>query len=317
LQEAQEQIELLGGEEGIAAMQTELQEYSETLAQVAEGNPAAIDKVIEDSREGYLKLAEAALDKMPSVDPVRYEQALVPHVAQYLAEKGITETTNYALTLLKENRPQDAQRILEYMKGWFGRLSKLAEQKKQAPQDDPREKKIQEDRAALEREKGEAYQGKVNGSVAESINKEIAKHLVPLLKGKTLTQKQRQGTVSDAYTNIAKAIRGQQRTQQQLQAFMRKRAEPGEIARFLASKINSRDAEGKTLASRAIKEAWEGRGFAAAAASNGAKTQVVQTKGKPQPEDIDWGKDEGRYRYMRGEATLKNGRTVKWDWNEF
>lgn len=321
LQEAQEQIELLGGEEGIAEMQSELQEYAETLTQVAEGNPLAIDKVLQDSREGYLKLAQAALDKMPSVDPVRYEQTMIPHVAQYLADKGMTEATSYALAMLKENKPGEAQRALEDMAGWLGRLSKLAENKQKASQDDPEKQSLRDQLAKSEQEKSQRYQGDVDRSVATSINAEIKKHIDPLLReaaksGRGLTAEQRQGIVSDAYNYLAKAIHGQARTQQQLKAFMRKRSDPAEIARFLASKINSRDAEGKTLTAKAIKAAWESRGFGTAPApSNGTRTQVVQTKGKPRAEDIDWDKDPGRTLYMQGKAYLKKGGMAQWDWS--
>jgi len=314
--EAKELLELHGGEDGIANLKQEAEEYASTLSKVAQGDPAVLDEVIADSREGFLKLASASIDKMRVLDPVAYDRTLAPHLLSTLERTGVSQTFDVVAQFIRAGDGQGALEAISKAIEWRDQLGKFAKENQQKTADnDPREMQLKTEKESIAKEKAEFYQGQINAAVTSTINTDLSKHLTPLLKGKTLTPQQKQGIVSDAYTEIAKTIRAQERTQAQIAAFRKQNKPAEEIARFLSSKITARDAEGRSLASRAVNTAWQGRGFGSAPSRTAGQPTGVQNVTKP-PESstIDWTKDRSRERHMSGEATLKNGRIVKWNW---
>ena len=69
---------------------------------------------------------------------------------------------------------------------------------------------------------------------------------------------------------------------------------------------------------KVAKAVWAKSGFGGAArpAANGNGQAASIVTSKPNPEDVDWTKDKGRLRFMRGEATLKNGKIARWNWSD-
>lgn len=318
--EASELLELHGGEEGIANLKAEAEEFAQALSKVASGDPAILDDVLADSKDGFLKLAAASIDKMRSVDPAAYDRTLAPHLLETLERTGVAQTIGLIARFIQAGDGEGAIAQVAKAQEWLAQLDKFAKENKLAStSNDPRDQQIKSEREQLDKEKAEIYQKQINTSVTRSINGEISRHLTPLLNGKTLTQQQRQGIVSDAYKHIAEVIRAQERTQAQIAAFRKQGRSAEEIARFIGSKITAKDADGHSVASKAVKSAWDGRGFGATTARQttpSASGPEIRNK-PPDSSHIDWSKDRSRQRHMSGEATLLpkyGGKVVKWDW---
>ena len=313
LRALKESFDLVGGEEGIQQLQSDAEEFASTLTRVANGDPSVLDDIISDSRDGFLKLASESLNRARQVDSQKYETMLVPHFANLLKEKGVAPLASRALKYIQEGKQQEAYDLQKEIVDWMAGLEQSAQQVQQRREDDPREKEIKEREEKLRNEEQTSYHRKVGEAANGQMRTTISKSLAPYFKSKpNLTKDQRADLESGIYTEISNSLKGNQRYQQQLQAHLKKGSSPDEIARFVNSYVDS-------MAPTAVKAVWARRGFGA---TNGAKpapkagTATVVLNKPPNSADVDWTKDRDRMRHMSGEATLKSGKIVKWDWSK-
>lgn len=313
LRALKESFDLVGGEEGIQQLQSDAEEFAQTLTRVANGDPSILDEIISDSRDGFLKLASESLNRARQVDSQKYESMLIPHFATLLKEKGVSPLASRALKYIQEGKQQEAYDLTKEIVDWMAGLEQSAQQSQQRREDDPRDKELREREEKLRNEEQNSYHRKVGEAANGQMRTTISKSLAPYFKAKpNLTREQRADLESGVYTEISNSLKGNQRYQQQLQAHLKKGSSPEDIARFVNSYVDS-------MAPAAVKAVWARRGFGA---TNGAKPQqkssttVVVMNKPPNSEDVDWSKDRDRMRHMSGEATLKSGKVVKWDWSK-
>jgi hypothetical protein len=144
----------------------------------------------------------------------------------------------------------------------------------------------------------------------------IEKGVAPMLKGRTLTVQQREDLLASIHDHMFKAFEGNPQYQQRMKAMVSEKDLKG-IERYIRGQLTP------DRVRRSVNAVWGLRGFAAkpAKVANGGATRkpgatgVATVAAKPDPSQVDWSKDPGKLRFMRGEATLKGGKVVRWKWD--
>lgn len=314
LSQLKEQYELAGGAEGIENLQSEAQEYAQALTKAANGDPSLWSDLHSDSPEGAARLAAAGLDYLERYAPEKFEGTRSRIVSRTLAQSGFAGTLSNLLEIITEGGAEaqkyalrEAQKLAKWVKDTSDYARGIEEQERARPQGD----EIDEREKNLAKREQSAYHSDVGRASNQRISPIIEKALAPMMQGKKLTAEQKQGLAAETYGIISAALGKNELYRKSLAAQMDKRKSADEIARWVATKVQE-------LAPKAAKQAWAARGFGAAASpatGNGNRPRTV-VSGRPKSEDIDWSKDPQRTRFMGGEATLKNGSVVRWDWNK-
>ena len=315
---AKETLETLGGDEGITALRQENQDFARELQMFAEGNPELLDDLIADDKDGFLKLAPAAFDKLRSVNPELYNGEIIRGFDSILKSSGFPDGMNTMasgvmelVSHIQEGRQQAAYDTARNLASWMQRFQKLGTaERPQFNAPDERAKRLDERESELKRTEENNYRQDLNAQVNDTLKPMLQRALAPLMKGRTLTTEQKQRLESAIYTDIAKDLQADKKFQEKRRMLGERRDSKGVINLFRGRL--------EELVPKIVKSVWSGSGFSSgavrqAAPSNG--NNVVSMGGKPRAEDIDWSKDRNRNRFMSGEATLKNGKTVRWNWN--
>lgn len=312
--QARETIDDLGGSEGITKMRGEVADYATELTRMAEGDPQAVEELARDFPKGLAKLTPHAVDKLATVNPTEYERLVSRHMAKAMYDKGFTHSNDRLIELIADGKQEAAIALARSMREWI----KTAEQFGKAPaaaaaSDEMSD--VEKARQEVATEKANLQSQKVASTVTKTMNGIVEKHLNPLLKGKKLTLSQKQSLARDSFTNISTVLQNKKEYQLRLQALLRE-GDVNAINRYVGSQV-------ALVAQKSVRQAWADRGFGggvqktrtAGAGGNGAGGGSVSMGKKPPADQIDWTKDRSKMRYMAGEATLKNGKIVKWDRN--
>lgn len=306
--DAHDLIESLGGSEGIGTLQKEVQDYAGELTRFSEGNPQAIEDFARDYPQGLAKLTPLAVDKMRQIDGPGYERMASGIIAQTLRDKGVAGSINRVIELIGDGKQKDAHELASKIAQWIDGVDQFARTKPQN-EESPEAKALKEERANLNREKQQTFTTRVGTSVMSEINKAIDAGLTPYLKTVKLTPEQRKSLQNGVRTQLTRGFETNSAYQQRMKALIAQ-GDENAILRYVRGQL----ASDRVL--KSIKAEWSTRGFstskARTATANSGTMQVAQ---KPSADQIDWAKDRSRQRFMRGEATLKNGKTVRWDIN--
>ena len=308
---AADTIESLGGEEGIAKLQGEVNDYSAELTKMANGDPSVVEDLARDFPKGLLKLAPAALDRMRQIDSGAYERIIARHMVPILRDKGVTNSIDRVLELISDGKQAAAHDMALKVRQWMEGVSQLATTELRE-QEDPRQKELDEREQTLNQQKDNIFRRQVASTIVTRMNSAIEKALVPYLKTRKLSLEQKKGLASGIYTQISESLQAKSSYQQRLKALLDE-GDSARVARFVDSNVGQ-------LVAKATSREWSARGFSTTTrlrdSGNGAATI---TKGsKPPADQIDWSKDRSRMRFISGEATLLpkfGGKIIKWDVN--
>jgi len=322
-QAAKELLETEGGAEAIARNKEEADAYAAELRAMSEGRPEVIDSLVQDFPEALPKLADYGLQKLQQVNPEAYARTASRIIAGTLRDRGFTSTLQDLARVIGEGG-EGAQRIAldlaTKLSKWVEGTEQLAQRSAQPvrPEDDPREKELSEREQRLNEETERVKHEQIGRASLTRMNSVIQGAMVPYLKGKNLTEAQKAGVYRDAFENISESLKGNEDYQSKLRSLI-KRGNIQDIAKFVESHTRQK-------VGAAVKAAWESRGFSGGAARRTAPAATttgiaMNVSKKPDASEIDWTKDPGRSRYMgakdggnTGEATLKNGKIVRWSW---
>ena len=315
---------LHGGEEEISSKIEQGDRFATELDMVARGDRQIVKDIAGDSPEGLMKLAPSVLEECQRIDPKRFGVMMAAPMARIFRESGVTPLMQHVSRLISNGDQKQAFAGMKDILDWVAGVEQLAEQNQEQPLTD-RERDIQERERGVQSEKTKIYQGEVGKASITRTNSAIARHLTPLIndakkKGVSLTLEQKQDLATGVYDEIAKSLKANSAYQRQMKAFYSRQASPDEIAEYVEGHV-------KRLAEQATKAVWARKGWAgrfgrkATPGANGAggnRSGAVMVSAAPPPETIDWTKDPARSRFMGdgrvGEATLKNGKVVKFRW---
>jgi hypothetical protein len=320
VQALKQSFEELGGVEGVQAIQAERQEFRDTDAKLAAGDPAVLDRIAELSPDGFVKLAPAMLDKLAKMDSAAYNHALGGIFASTLDSWNFSPTVDALVETMSQVVDQNGQpllsrevKALQQLGAQYKGIKELAT-KAPVKSVDPERQKLEQERSAFEKQKQDAFRAEIDG---ETQKYATAKYDTLLAEeGKTLKGLPASGTLS--HTNMMREI------DSQIAKEMAKL--PGVI-----QKLNSLDATGKKadlvaylnsqfdkvapkVVQRVAKE-WTGANKAAVpakkpvASEGGNSSGEVKLSQPPTPDQIDWSKTKredtmNRRAYLKGRNGL-------------
>jgi hypothetical protein len=323
-----ETFDALGGEEGIQELHQEAEEYATELTMVAEGNPEILDNIIANSRDGFVKLMGAGFDKLKALDTNLYGQLALSGFGDILKRSGFPDGLNtlvggiMKLALdIQEGKQERAFEAAQNLHAWFKKFSEM-DTRKELDEPNRESETLQKERRELAMAKENIYRENFNSS----LNKQLVmpafqKEMQAFLKGKQLTTPQKQKIESDFYAALSQEFSKDASFTKKRDMLLQRHDDAG-----LMSIYRPRIGE---LAPRVFKSVRDSLGWSAGItkqSNNGASgAQSAPVFGsKPDASEIDWTKDRSHARYMGkddgkgnliGEATLKNGKIRRWNWN--
>jgi|SRR5215469_3181690 len=312
--DARDLIDSVGGAEGIQNLQGEANDYARELTAMANGDPSIVDELAKDYPESLPALVPHALEKLAQTNPAAYERTVAKAMATALRDKGVAHSVTRLLELIGDGKQQAAHDLASKLAQWISGVEEYAKSKPETTSGETAEAKALRDRQAeLDRRESSHFRTQVAHSVITAMNEAVNRGLAPFLKGSKLTAQQRSDLVNSVRGHIAKGFEGNTSYQERMKALLAG-GDIKAVERYIRGQLSS-DRVG-----RSVKAIWGLRGFARPAkqpsgnGSGAATTAPAMVASKPSADQIDWKKDPGKIRFMRGEATLKTGKVVRWNW---
>jgi hypothetical protein len=180
VREYKEIFDTLGGKDGIESLAAERSQWEQLDNNLASGDPKALDSIIEQSPDGFLKLLPHALEKFHALDKEGYAHVMSRVLVNTLSSNGFTETLN----MLKQHaaNPENVRQLVEDAQEWFRGLQTTA-QNVPVKKVDPERQKFDKDRADFESQKAAEFGRSVTKDVeayqSKSVEDRAAKYLAP------------------------------------------------------------------------------------------------------------------------------------------
>lgn len=300
------------GEDALPLIQQEAQDYARELSAMRDGDPGLIDEMARDFPEGLAKLTPVALDRLSQVNPQAYERLSGGIISRTLRDKGVTHSVERLMELISDGKQQSAHEMAGKILSWMRAVEQVASSEPEnREQLAPRDRELSEREQELDRRERTSFTRSVAASVNEGMKGIIERKLAPYLKTRKLTLDQRKELAQGVYSRITEALKNDSGYQKRLRALL-ERGDSRAVARFVNSHVEER--AGKAVASK-----WAASGFGGSKPNGNGRPQgtpgVLKLAKPPDSSQIDWSKDRDRMRHMSGEATLKNGKVVRWSWD--
>jgi hypothetical protein len=310
--EARQTLESVGGPQGIQQLQQRSQDYENELVGMAEGSAESVENLARDYPRGLVKMTPQALDKMAAIDRKAYERTVGKHMALALDKTGFMRAIQRANDFLTYGKPEQTAALLKESLEWLEEIGQFKDIDPvgQDPKDQLSD--VERREQALQQKEQTAYHTEVGRTAERTMKSLIARHLGPLAKDRKLNDAQTKRVSANIFNEIAAHFKGNQAYQNTLKAMLSSKKSAAEIDRWNAAEVGR-------VAQRIVRQVWQESGFATGrprvrTAAAGATTGPQIVAEKPDASQIDWSKDKDRSRVIAGEATLKDGRVVRWDW---
>jgi hypothetical protein len=327
-QRTKQLIERAGGSEGIQRLQKDAQELTAIDAKVAAGDPAVLDFILTSSPDGFSKIMPVALQKFAEKDPEMYQHQMSRVISNTLANAGLVNVLEQLRSSL--SNPQKAGGLIDAMVKWARNFDQMAAK--------PPEKKVDPERQKLELEKKNWTTQKLNetkkavfsdvrsynlSSIETRLAREFSAAKRNLAAYKKSDPDSFQLMMENCYTAVDKlAVQDKDFVKAYVAALNAgDRNKALDLAKKRISKIVN-DSSVKNAITRVYRAFNKGgKPAPAAAGQRPAGTQQARTPGAiklaapPRAEQLD--KSPGRTTNAmidKGEAWLKDGRHVVWDW---
>jgi hypothetical protein len=319
-------IESFGGLEGVQQTISEIEEVDRLLAA---GDPAALDKIIEVSGEGFAKIAPAMLDKLQASNPDAYAAAIRPHLVDAIGKSGLSDAfaavmqaqqfaqTPGASPEFKAKWEKDAAEGLGKIQNYLQNLGKKPEGTQPPVQQNDAFVKREQELAAKE---AAQFNTEVGTLANTKMNQSLQKAVAPYLKDLKLAPQARADYIQGVYDEITKLVKADKNYQTQKDAlFKSKTKDAGKIASLMNAKFDSVVGQ----AAKVVRDRRYGTASArntppgapstpGAATGTGSVAKPILVKELPKPSDVDWTKTDDDMT-IRGIRVLKSGKVIKLD----
>ena len=313
--QAKATLELVGGSEGIAGLQSQVAAIEMVDTAFEQGDPQVLDDIASDYPEGFKKLVGPALDKLQSLDPKSYAATLQPHTFAAMEAAGLGPVLDAVSQALAANDLAKAKDLVGKSLAWYQGQKQQAGTRQKT--DDPERAKFETERAKFRSEQETSFRQDIGRQTLSNQSSEINKALAPYLKSKALGADAKADLADGINREVNRLLKADGTYQSQVKALLAaKTRDSGKIVQY----INAAVAE---AAPKAVKALWARRYGTAvvtrAAAGAGAgtdKTKTVQQNpassgplkisAKPKREDVDWAKTKDIL-YITSKAYMKSG----------
>jgi hypothetical protein len=310
-----DKFEMLGGEEGIAAIESERQEWQGIEKQVEEGK---IADILAEQPEILAKNAVGMVNKWAEKAPEQYAYYANKLTYNKMGGDGTLRTLSSIHGLLADN-PQAQQAIAEMHDHLFDMREKSAqfEQKRV----DPREEQLRQERESFEEQRRADFEGQVYNDAQSYLKPEIDKAIGAILNGRQVSAETMELLREKVNGNIEKMIEQTPGLAARVDALY----STGDRAKsldFIKQQYNRILTSGK--AADIIKPFLRDINPTPATKQNGQQQKPQQQRQAAQPNeggkihmngkwpnhaDVDWSKTS-MADYASGKAVLRSGKTA-------
>lgn len=314
--QAKATLELVGGSEGIANLQSQVASIEMVDGALEAGDPQVLDDMFSDFGEGMKKLAGPYLERLEKLDPQAAFAVTQPYAYKLMESAELGQRLNEAFAAIGDNKLDNAKALITNIYRW------LEGQKQQAgnrvKNEDPERAKFESRVKEFEQTKERSFREDIGRQTVAHQTHQIERSLAPYLKTKNLSADAKSDLLDGVNREINRILKADKGYQDQVKAHLAGR---NRNASTITGYINSVLDE---IAPKAVKAVW-GRRYgslpatrtAAAAAGadknknqnqqpNPAATGPVRIAAKPKREDVDWSKTKDIL-YITNKAYMKNG----------
>lgn len=311
------QLDTLGGLEGIAEMQHVMTSIEETDALLEAGDPKVLDQILEDSPEGFKRLAPHYLDRLQKADPQAYGAALQPHFVRALSDAGLPNVLNFLASKLSDN--PEVLSVVRSMQTWFDEQKSLADRSKSDVLAPDRER-LNTERQQFEKERRETFERGIAQTMTTHIQSELGSRLRPYVAAiNALPPAIQQDVARASMSTLARALEADKAYQTQINAMMNAR-KPDQ-----AKIISLNKAKVSALADSIIAAVV--KNYSLKPGSITTKTAATKTETKspavpktliklsspPKESEVDWNHPHMTQAvFIQHRAMLRDGRFVTW-----
>jgi hypothetical protein len=305
-------IESLGGEQGIADLQTEVADYRKEIEQFAAGDPALIQSLGEANPEGLAKSGTQSLEWLKANKPEIYENTIrAPFMERFnkLNFPGFIASVKAAV---KEGKGQEAWDLIAGYDKWLKEETGKLESAKAAPAKNPEAEKLAKEKAEFEETKQKDFISRVDTDVNRANNPELDKLIGPLQKQLGLQKEGMNHFRNGLIARVWKVLANDKPYLASVKT-LRSKGDAGKLASYIHGAFKERLPEQFRLHRNEIyPNIGKTKAPAPAAPANGKQPQRViniQAGQRPKREDVDWSKTTDTM-WISGRAILTNGKSV-------
>lgn len=173
---AREQLELVGGPDGLADLQTTNGEFKSVAQQFFDGDPAFVNDLAAEDPIAFGTHVPHTLDKFKEIDETGYNREMARRITGEHEAAQLRPQLVAAYQAVKSGNTDDALRILNAIAGWHDRLAEIASQ-----EDDPRFTKLREELKAERQQSQEKATKELNTEYRTNAEKAITEKATALL----------------------------------------------------------------------------------------------------------------------------------------
>jgi hypothetical protein len=318
-------IEEVGGIEevkNIRGIHKALVEEQEALdSQARDGNPQALDNLIEIAGDGFSKLMPTAVSRWEAKDPQGYQHELSKIMVSALKEGGVVSDLNMAFSMLKLNSPEamkEGLACLQRVGAWINGVGNRAVKAPERPTVDP---KIAEAQRNIDQQKAQLFNQEFSTEFGSWRNKEISNEVSKIANGRQLNDYQMKTLGERVVSDIRDILTSDTDYMKDLQKLYNSR-DKAELLKFTRARTAKLLPEATKKAYRSLfsnpgakKAVTKKPATGAAQPINQAQpvkgwTKVEATKA-PTPDVIDNKKTSFEMKFKK-QAILKDGSKVYW-----
>lgn len=316
-----EQIEAIGGTDAIAELQEVASSVEQTDALLESGDPAVLDMIFSDAKDGAVKLAPHYLNRVAKESPEAFQRTVLPHFVQAIEQSGLPRVLQ-AIGRMVQDKPEALEAINDVLQ-WHEGQKRLAEGFK-TDTASPERDALKQERETVNRERQQIFMEGIQQDVVSRINQSLSARLKSYESAlKQMPERARRDFTTAIYQEIQNLSDADKRFKQSLDSMINsKRRDRNGVVNFIGSKVESVADRivAKVAAEYGLKKGVAKAAPKAEAPSNGNKTpggakgtadRPVKLNGKPNAGQVDWDKTSN-VDFLTRRAWLRNGNFVQW-----
>lgn len=309
--QAKATLELVGGSEGIATLQSQVAAMEMVDTAFEQGDPQVLDDIASDFPEGFKKLVGPALDKLQSLDPKSYASTLQPHTFAAMEAAGLGPVLDAVGQALTANDLAKAKDLIGKSLAWYQGQKQQAGTRQKT--DDPERVKFETEKAKFNNDREQSFRQDIGKQTLAHQRSEVDKVLAPYLKTKSLTADERADITAGINGRVNALLKADGTYRSQMKALLAaKNRDPEKIIQYVKAAVSEAAAKavkaryGKTVATKPATTTTTGTQKTGTTQQNPANAGPLKISAKPNRADVDWANTKDIL-YITNKAYMKNG----------
>lgn len=324
-------LDSLGGDEGITALQGEVESFRTEIKQMANGDPELIGQLYESDPRGLELSTGASIKFIGSKDADAFDRVVIPPMVTRLEKAGMYTSIPALLKLIQDGKGQEAYDLTLEIQKWLSDAKSMQkEQMDLAGRKDPEREAVAREREELATQKTKMFDDATGVDVNRMNNTALKRAIDPLFRELKLDADGRREFTNGLQQRIWKMMKEDSTFQMQQRAIAKK-GDVQERAEFISGKFQELLPEAFRRYRNSLypnysklKVVPKPKVAAGAAPTNGKKPAAaaapvttgatIKINYRPKFTDVNWSKTPD-VMWLTGHAVLTSGKSVQFDRN--